>query len=125
MTKIVYTNLTESDGEPTDRADVDLRLESVDLQFGALIKMAAKVSQNSSLGAAITTLVLTVAGCLVVGVAAGIGASALTALIAGLSAPVGIFILVRVARSPRTVERRAIECRAARHLTRARPARHR
>jgi hypothetical protein len=104
MTKIVYTDLTESDGEPTDRADVGLPLESVDLQFGVLIRMAAKISENLSLSAAITTLVLTVAGCLIAGVAAGIGVSALTATIAGLSVPVGIFILVRVARSLHTVE---------------------
>jgi DMSO/TMAO reductase YedYZ heme-binding membrane subunit len=63
---------------------------------GIRIQLAARVGSGSLLSTTVAAFVLMAASCLMMAVASLIGVSALTALIAGLSAPAGIYLLIHV-----------------------------
>jgi hypothetical protein len=68
---------------------------------GSRIELAAEVGAGSQLSTAIAAFVLITGSCLLMGVASLIGAPALIALIAGLSAPAGAYLLMYAASRQR------------------------
>ncbi len=89
---------------PTGRADVHFQPEEIQAEgsTGKLrFKLMAKIFAGSSQSTALATLELAGASCLITGVAAAIGVSALTALIAGLGATAGFCLLIYFTRERR------------------------
>jgi hypothetical protein len=98
-------NLAELEGAPSQRADVHFRLERERIWLrvkmpgwlgGTTFELNSEAFYGSPQSAALTTLLLVGAGSLLAAAAYAIGIPAMTALIAGLGAPVGTFALVRV-----------------------------
>jgi hypothetical protein len=107
MGKILETDLTKTEGDPTARAVPLLSRERCKLKFtmptrlgNATVGLETQTFAGTSLAAAITTLLLVAAGCLVMVVAAMISAPT-WATISGLLVPAGIFMIIqsRVGRS--------------------------
>jgi hypothetical protein len=98
--KIVkHSDLTLTEGDPTERAAVHIQLEKIGLKGklpgGNAFELKGSALPGSPQNTAITTFLLLIAGCLVAGTASWIGVPAITALITGLCAPVVTFALVR------------------------------
>jgi hypothetical protein len=100
MNKVVETDLTKLEADPSSRATVHPKLEKVKMggkvPGGGTFTLVARVSPCSPLSAAMATLGLAIATCLVAGVAHAIGVPAMAAMITGLGASICIFVLVRV-----------------------------
>lgn len=103
------TDLAEEEGVPTERSDVDLRLEKIWLQIkmpgwlgGTTFELNSEVFTDSALGTATATLLLVGAGCLVTGIVHVIGVPVIAAVIVGLCVPIGTFALVRILSGRRT-----------------------
>jgi hypothetical protein len=68
----------------------------------ASFKLLAKIFTNSATSTALAGLIVGATACLVIGVAAASGVPAMTALIAGLAAATGWWLLIDLARKRRS-----------------------
>jgi hypothetical protein len=95
-----HSDLTQTEGDPTERAALYYTLETFELDAkllgGNAIKLKGQALPGSPQSTANTTFLLVVGCCLVAGIAAAIGVPAMTALITGLCAPLFTYALVRV-----------------------------
>jgi hypothetical protein len=100
MSKIVKaSDLTKQEGDPTERAVLGRVLEKVRFRgsiFGSIVEVDGEALPGSDQSTATTTFLLVLASCFVIGTASAIGVPPMAALIAGLSAPICIYVLVRV-----------------------------
>ena len=90
---------------PGGRAVAHLQLEEIRAE-GSMsklrFKLMARIFAGSSQSDSLATLELAGASCLITGVAASVGAPALAALIAGLGATAGFYLLIRLTRRHRS-----------------------
>jgi hypothetical protein len=98
MDNKIVTDLTELEADPSSRANAKLEKVKVrgKMPGGADVRLEARVSPCSPLNATMTTLGLAAATGLIAAVAHAIGVSPMWAMITGLGATIGIFVLVRV-----------------------------
>jgi hypothetical protein len=95
---ITKTDLTAE--AHTGRASLHLQLETIELEGhtgrlgGAGLKLAARTFSGSPQSIALTTLPLATAICLITVVAWTIGIPAMTALITGMAATAGLYVMV-------------------------------
>ena len=99
MGEILKTDLTELEGNPTPRAAPRLQQERCQLELrtrpgGPAFKLDTRTFAASPLATAITTVLLIAVGCVVMGVAAMIGAP-LWAAIGGLFVPAAVYAAIR------------------------------
>ncbi len=102
--EITRSELDLAQEAPTGRAAVHFQAEEIQAEgsTGRLrFKLMAKIFAGSSQSTALATLELAGASCLITGVAAAIGVPALTAMIAGLGATAGFYLLIHLTRERR------------------------
>jgi hypothetical protein len=104
MGRTLETDLTEIEGNPTPGAVVPVALPhelctlkvTVPTRRGrATVQLDTQTLAGSPLGAAITTVLLIAAGCLLMGVATLVSAPVWAAAIGGALLPAGIFVIIR------------------------------
>lgn len=102
MSKIAKeTDLTKLEGDPTARANPSLRRERCRFTLtmpswlgGSTLQLDTRTFAGSPLTAAITTALLIATGCLVMGVAAAIGAPAWL-VVGALFVPAALYVVIR------------------------------
>lgn len=90
-----FINLTETEGAPSARSRI--RLEAIEVHVAAGRRLRVPMSSSSYLSTAVITLMLTLSGCVVVGVLIAIGVPIWGATL-GLVTPAFMYLAVRLAR---------------------------